>query len=63
LTVVSFAPEKVTVGVVFAMVTLLDCKAPIRPGASVGVASAITRSPLLGLMLAGAPVPVQLLVG
>jgi hypothetical protein len=50
-----------TVGALFAIVTVFDRSVPTRPGASVGVASTVTTSPLLGLIVAGGLAPVQLL--
>ena len=53
---------KATVGAVFAIVTVFDFNVPLSPGASVGVASTMTRSPLLGLIVAGGLAPEQPLV-
>jgi hypothetical protein len=54
--------ETVAVGALFATVTVFDFSVPMRPGASVGVASAVMTSPLLGLIEEGGLPPEQLLV-
>ena len=58
----SLVPLNVTTGAESAIVTVFDRVTPADPGASVGVASTTTMSPLLGLMEPGFA-PVQLVAG
>jgi hypothetical protein len=51
-----------TVGAVLAIVTVLDRVVPLTKP-SFGVASTVTTSPLLGLIVAGGVAPVHALVG